>query len=167
MPSTLKAQYGSDNQTITITLASLANSSGGSAQQSSEIDNTANLYLDALVLLSIKTGSGGLTTGTINVYAFGSVDSSQGSPHRTEGAGASNNGITLTTPPNARLIGIINAPASSAVTYNGGPFSVAAAFGGILPEKWGIIVQNQTGTAFDATAGNHFAAYQGILAQGT
>ena len=39
-----KAKYGSSNQTITVTLASLAN---GSLRESTAIDNSSNLFLDA------------------------------------------------------------------------------------------------------------------------
>jgi hypothetical protein len=43
--------------------------------------------------------------------------------------------------------------------------SVAAAFGGVLPERWGIIVENKTGGALDSTEGNHAKLWQGVLGQ--
>src|SRR6266511_865011 len=157
--TTQKAQFGTNGQTLTCTLASLANAA---ARQSIEVDNGTNLYLDALVMLKVKSNAAGtLATGYVAVYAYATVD--QGTT-RTEAAGATDAGITLTVPPNARLIGIINVVAN-AVTYVGGPFSVAQAFGGILPERWGIIVQNQSGAALDATEGNHAKLWQGVYQQ--
>jgi hypothetical protein len=164
MAGDIKQKYGTDNQAINITLAGLANNA---ARQSDEVDNTTNLYQDALVALKIKSGATGTTTiGTINVYAYATVTVGAGSPWRTENAGAADAAITLTVPPNAKLIGIINVVANG-VTYNAGPFSVASVFGYILPEKWGIIVENKTGGALDATEANHDKRYQGCNSQYT
>jgi hypothetical protein len=67
---------------------------------------------------------------------------------------------TLTVPPNVVLIGRINVVANSA-TYIGGPFSVAAAFGGVLPDHWGIVIENKTGATLDASIGSSW--YQGVF----
>lgn len=157
----LKLKYGTNNQTITITVASLANNG---ARQSTEIDNSSNLFQDALVTVKVKSGASGTTsTGTVNVYAFGTTD---GGTTRTENAGASDAAITLTSPPNARLMGVVNVVAN-ATTYVGGPFSVAQVFGGVLPDHWGIIVENKTGGTLDSTGGNHSVTYQGVYGQYT
>lgn len=148
--------YGTSNQAITITIASLAN---GSSRQSTIVDNTSNLFTDALVLLKIKTGaSGTTTTGVVTVYAFGTTDN--GTTY-SENAGASDAAITLTSNPNVRLVGVINCVAN-ATTYYSPVFSIASAFGGVLPAKWGIIINNGTGGALDSTGGNHSAVYQGV-----
>ena len=39
---------------------------------------------------------------------------------------------------------------------------VASAFGGVMPEKWGVVIQNDSGAALSATAGDHDLGYQGI-----
>lgn len=161
MAGDIKQKFGSNNQTITISLGSLANTS---ARQSTEIDNSSNLFRDALVSVKVKSGaSGTATTGIVNVYAYATTD---GGTTRTENAGASDAAITLTSPPNAILIGVI-AVVANATTYYGGPFSVARAFGGVLPEKWGIIIENRCGGTLDATGGNHAVTYQGVLDQYT
>jgi hypothetical protein len=41
---------------------------------------------------------------------------------------------------------------------------VAAAFGGVLPEKWSIAIRNYTNLTLDATEGNHKKIYQGVYA---
>ncbi len=152
--SNVKTAYGSNNQAITITLTSLANNA---QRQSTAIDNTANLFLDALVFLKIKSGAAS-GTGYFNVYAYGTSD---GGTTYSDGATGTDGTITLTSPPNMRLIGVVNMVAN-AVTYEGGPFSVAAAFGGVLPDHWGIVVENKSGAAFDGTTAS--AWYQGAYA---
>jgi hypothetical protein len=155
MSSAVKSAYGSNNQGITITLASLANSG---ARASTVVDNTVNVFLDALVSLVIKTGASGVvSTGSVNIYAYGTTD---GGTNYSDGATGTDAGITLTSPPNAKIIGV-GSLVANATTYKIGPFSVAAAFGGVLPDHWGIIVQNNTGGSFDSTEGNHTKDYQG------
>lgn len=161
MGGNVKQAFGSSNQAITVSLASLGN---GSARASTVVDNSSNDYQDALVAVSVKSGASGVSSsGVVNVYAYGTAD---GGTTYTDGATGSDAGITLTSPPNVRLIGQINVVAN-ATTYKGGPFSVAAAFGGILPDHWGIIIENKSGAALDSTEGNHLKVYQGVYTQYT
>lgn len=154
----IQTQYGTANQAITCTIASLTT---GSARSSAAVDNTANLFLDALVQLVIKSGaSATVATGYVNIYAYGTTDDGTTYP---EGAGT-DTGVTLTVPPNVRLIGVLNVVAN-ATTYKSEPMSVAAAFGGVLPKKWGIIIENQSGGTLDGTEGNHLKIYQGVYGQ--
>jgi hypothetical protein len=160
MAADLKLKYGTDNQTITITLASNANNV---VQASTVVDNTANLYKDALVMVKIKTNASGTSaTGYLNLYFFGTVDTA--GPTYPEGATGTDGTVTLTAPPNLPPPVIMNAVAN-ATSYTAGPFSVRQAFGGSMPEKWGVIIENKTGAALDSTAGNHKVIYQGQLEQ--
>ncbi len=70
--------------------------------------------------------------------------------------------VTLTSPPNIRVLGVINANANS-TTYTSNPFSVASIFGGKLPDHWGVVFENETGATLDASVGSIW--YQGIQAQ--
>ena len=161
MAGDIKNKYGANNQTITITLASLGN---GSERQSTAIDNSTNVFQDVLVFVKAKSGASAVSAaGYLNVYAFGSVD---GGTTYSENAGASDAAITLTNPPNVPFIGQVNMVAN-ATSYYAGPFSVAQAFGGSLPDHWGIIIENKTGAALDATGGNFAVIYQGVLSQYT
>lgn len=155
--STTKALYGTNNQAITCTITSLANNG---QQGSAAIDNTTNLYIDALVQVKVKTNAAGTSSGGyINVWGYGTAD---GGTDYSDGVTGTNASQTLTVPPNVKLIGTISAVANS-TTYVGGPFSVAAAFGGILPDHWGIVVENKTGAALDAAVGSSW--YQGVQTQ--
>ncbi len=157
MSTTNKMLYGTANQSLTCTITSLANNG---QRGSAYVDNTSNLFLDALVFVKVKTASSSTSsTGTVNVYAYGSVD---GATTFSDGVGGTNAGVTLTSPPNVRLVGVVNCVANS-TTYYGGPFSVSLAFGGVLPAYWGIVVENKTGATLDASTGS--AYWQGITTQ--
>jgi hypothetical protein len=154
--SNVKTAYGTNNQAITCTITSLANNG---QRQSTAIDNSSNDWLDARVFVKVKSNASGTSaTGFVNVYAYGTSD---GGTTYSDGATGTDGSITLTSPPNMRLIGVINVVAN-AVTYNGGPFSVAAAFGGVLPDHWGIVIENKSGAALDASVGSSW--YQGAYA---
>lgn len=156
----IKINYGTEAQAVTITLSSLATSS---ARQSVPVDNTSNVFLDALVMAKIVSSTAGTAaTGYVNVYAFGTVNST--TPLYTDGATTSDAAITMTSPPNMRLIGVLNVVATAS-TYIGGPWSVAPAFGGVLPSHWGVVVENKSGGNLDSTATAHGVYYQGISAQ--
>lgn len=157
MASTFKSQYGTANQTFTITFTSLADAA---ATQSDAIDNSTDLLLDALIQVIATTGASGTSTlGAINVYVFGTAD---GGTTYSGGAGASAGAITLSAPPNIPAIGLINANVDS-TTYKSPLFSVAHFFGGNMPQKWGIVIENKTGHALAGS--NCSAFYQGIYQQ--
>ena len=108
--SDIKSKYGSNNQAITCTFTSLANNG---QRSSAALDNSSNLFLDALVSVKVKTNaSGTLATGYVNVYAYATTDGGT-----TYGGGEANMGtdagVTLASPPNLVLIGTINAVANS------------------------------------------------------
>lgn len=160
--ASVKTAYGADAGAITITMASLADSSTA-GRESTAIDNGTDLFLDALVQGKIKTQNSGAIAApsAVLVFAYGTADAAGGVYSDTvTGTDAA---ITMNSPTQLRLIGMIHAAAIN-TTYKGGPWSVAQAFGGRLPEKWGIVVQNDTGTALSATEGDHDFWYQGVYA---
>lgn len=155
--ATTKPLYGTNNQSITCTITSLANNG---QQGSAAIDNTSNLFLDALVQVQVKSAAAATSaTGYVNIWAYGTAN---GGTNYTDAVTGTNASQTLTSPPNVIKIGVINVVANS-VTYVGGPFSVAAGFGGILPDHWGIVVENKSGATLDASVGS--AWYQGVQLQ--
>lgn len=154
----VKTAYGTNGQTITCTLASLAS---GSAREATAIDNRTNKWLDALVRLNAKTQNSGSISASdpwIYVYAYGTNDDGTTYPDTVTGTDAA---ITLNTVSQLQLLGAIWVGAINTV-YKGGPWSVASAFGGVLPALWGIVVRNNCGTALSATEGDHLKLYQGV-----
>lgn len=152
MTTTNKISYsggGSTPTAITITLNSLAS---GAARQSAAIDNTSTLYLDALVAVTFAVGTVA-SPNNVYVYAASSADGTNwmgcGSGN-IDGVTGLDAAITLGSPTNLRLVGVVNAPTST-LTYVSPLFSVAAAFGGVLPSHWSLIVSNTAGVAFNAS----------------
>lgn len=159
MATTFQSLYGASNQAITITLASLASAA---ARASTVIDNSVNLYLDALLQLTTKSGASGVSaTGYISVYGYGSAD---GGTTYGEGITGTDANVTLTNPNNLPFITSFNMVAAATV-YSIPALAIARAFGGILPQKWGIVVVNNSGHALDATEGNFAKFYQGYSQQ--
>jgi hypothetical protein len=153
----LKLQYDAATA-ITLTLTSLAS---GAARQSAKVDNTTNLYLDALIEpAAIKTATGTLATGAVvSIYAYGSIDGT------TWADGLTGSDAAWTPPTNitGRLIAQVPIDtAATAKTFNSA--SVALAFGGTLPPFWVIAAVNSTGLALDGAAGGS-VSYAGVKTQ--
>ncbi len=130
--ATLKPQYGSKTS-ITISLNSLAN---GSVATSNAIDNSSNLYQDALVEITISGTAA--TNAYCDVRLLASEDNS-----------------TWGTWESAIKLGTIDL----SVTPNTGHFSIYGVLGA-MPKYWKIAVKNVTGNVL-AASGNS-ASYQGI-----
>jgi hypothetical protein len=140
---------------ITITLASLGSAS---AQECTAIDNSSNLYLDALLYLSIKlqnSAPGG--EKCIKVFFYASHDGT----NYTDNATGSNAAVTLRSPTN--LVGpyIIQTPTAD-LTYKV-VIPVAQFFGGVLPKRWGFVIYNASGVTLSATEGDHTKEYAGVF----
>jgi hypothetical protein len=156
----IRNKYGTSNQAITITLNSLANDG---KRESAAVDNSTNLFLDALVQVKIATNASNDSTGdkSVYIYACGTADSGT-----TYSGNASGTDSSFGTDPqqiqNCKLVGVVYAPTANK-TYESDLMSIANAFGGKLPQKWGIIGHNKTGYALNSSGNSAF--YQGILAQ--
>jgi hypothetical protein len=155
----LKQAFGSSTA-ITATLASITGA--GAARESTVVDNGTNLFLDVMVYVAVKLQAGSPSGDrAIFIWAYASEDGT----NYTDNATGSDAAITLRVPTNLRPLGTINTPDSGGLTYKSGPMSLAAAFGGVIPRKWGIVVQNLTGVTFSATEGDHAKSYTGIYYQ--
>lgn len=159
MATTFKALYANAGSALTVSLNSLATNG---YRQSDEVDNTTVLALDSQIILYIQTtASGVVATGYVPVFAFGQVGDA--TPIRTDTMGAAD--AAVDKPANSRLIGVLQANSTNG-TYAGGPWSVAAAFGGVLPRKWGVIVGNVTGAAFSNASSANQCFFINIQGQG-
>jgi hypothetical protein len=69
MAGDIKNKYGTNNQTITCTITSLATAG---FRGSTAIDNSSNVFVDALVQVKVKANASGTSsTGFADVYAYG------------------------------------------------------------------------------------------------
>jgi hypothetical protein len=153
--ASIKEAFG-PSTSFTITLNTLA-SSATAARESTVVDNTSDLYLDALVYVQVNVATGTIANDKcVYVYAYSSVDGT----NYVDNVTGSDAAITLNDPTNLRLIGVISVPTQS-TTYKGPAMSVAAAFGGVLPPKWGIVVRNYSGIALGSSSS---ASWRGVYA---
>lgn len=154
--------------TFTITLASLASDANLSTGRSgAAVDLTAisPVPVDVLVGGKISLSSASTTTvaaGKIEVWAAGSVDGTVYSGGlSTADAGATFAGsekfnlklltaIAVTTTP---------VPVTTGQPYDFGPFSLAQAFGGVLPLEFNLFVVQNTAAALNGTSSNHAITY--------
>lgn len=157
----------SANTAITIDLSSLAGSSSFLAGvESTEIDNTTNVYEDVIVTVDaiVSHASTAPTVGQlIAVYVWGS-DASIAS-NTIDTLDGTSSAETLA---HASVLNSLRFAASAEVTvataalsYYILPFSVAALFGGNMPKFWGLYVtHNHTGALAAAQSG--LFSYTGV-----
>lgn len=153
--ATLKETFSSPT-TMTITLASLASSTTGVGRQSDLVDNSSNRYVSANVYVKVTVGTSPTANTPIYVYLLRS-DNNGGSQLVTDGAGASDAGLTVK---NAQLLGVITCTATTSDVAYIEAFDTSS-FGPLGPE-WGIAVVNSTGVALNSTTGNHSVTYVGV-----
>jgi len=152
---------GASNLTITSWGTGLAADQWGF---SAIVDNTTNKYIDALVGGLLEVGTTTPAAGdSLDVYAYGSYDEATSTAltgaidalyagtdtEETEGTDFQKENLKLLT----------SVSAEANVGYHWGPVSVAQAFGGILPPKWGLVLHNN-GSA--TMASGSVAEYNGI-----
>jgi hypothetical protein len=127
----------------------------GSCWQLAAVDNTSNKYIDAIVRAVFPSSA--YSSGpypSVRLWVYGSEDGTNYTYPATGADGV----ITLPSPHNFALLGIQVGYPGAAVHAH--PMSVAAAFGGFLPRKWGIIVDNTL--SYLHLANNPTIEYSGV-----
>ena len=158
-------------QAITITLASLANDSSNflAGRESTQVDNTTNVDLDHLVSGVIRAGTTPTVNNRIEIWAYAPRRVASGTPTYPDVFDGTNSDETATSRnvlfSALRLLHTIIVDATSDRDYFIPPTSVAALFGGQLPQFWGLFVINGSGVALNATGGNHVIEYLRVQAQ--
>lgn len=92
----LIAKYGASTA-FTITLASLASSTSGVGRQTSMVDNSTTRFRAVRVYGKFTLGT--TPTGNKGVYLYALFGDANGTPHRTDGAGASDAALTVLNAP--------------------------------------------------------------------
>lgn len=125
---------------------------GGEQASSAIVDNTSNKYDDALVGGTITFGASHVDGDIVSIYAWGNYDIAT-STDLTGGigtlfAGADQEEIDGTdiTLRNMYLLTTVVCDAASNVQH-WGPIAIAPSFGGVLPEKWGLLADNEDASA--------------------
>lgn len=148
----------SSNTTITMDLSALASSSTFVAgRESTQIDNTTNLYVDALVQGKYICGTTPTLPCELRVYVWGAHTSLATTAIDTlDGTDSAETLTNTTVLANAlvlaRVAGVL--VNTTNITYNIAPFSVAALFGGVMPKFWGLYVAHNQTAALKTDANN-------------
>jgi hypothetical protein len=163
MTTTIKASYGTETPIVVTGVASLANLA---VWQLAVIDNSVNLFLDVMLEFAFKLQAGA-PSGPINLYGYAGIG---GAAARYSSNIDGTNKLGALGVPNDLAL-LATRDCNDGIVGSGGTAilvvpSLAAYFNGILPAKWGILVENQSGFAFSATAGDHAGNYRGLQAQG-
>ena len=153
--STVKPLYASPT-TITITQAGLTNNS---YRQSTVFDNSTTRYEDGLLGGSIQVGTTPTDKTTIEIFLYGTFDGT----NYTAGCSGTDSAYTADGEEGLLpLVAIIYVDTTSNQDYVWGPISVAAAFGGVMPQKFGVVVQNKSGVTTHATGTNNVVKFTGV-----
>jgi hypothetical protein len=147
----------SANTTITIDLANLGSSATWVAgRESSQIDNTTNKYVDALVSGFVSVGTTPTANTQIIVYVWGSdVSLATTAIDALDGTDSAETLTNVGIRDALRVGAVINVPAATSdVAYPVLPFSVALLFGGHMPKFWGLYVAHNTGVNLRNSAVN-------------
>ena len=165
--ASVKQAFGSATA-FTKTNANLA-TSATAGWMSNAIDNSSNLYLDALVtaeLAAVNTAPA--NSKAIFMFAAGIVDTA-GSAYTSAGDGTPSGSegtltfadVTANAIPMPRL-GTIPYPVQNKA-LNGGPWSVARCFGGSLPPKWLVAMINHSGMTLSVTNIKYIEKYMTVV----
>ena len=152
--ASVKNAYGTADQSVTITFNSLT---CATARQSTVVDNSSNLYTDAIVQVDTKAGT---STPSSDKAVYVYVYATTGGTTYPEGLTGSDAAYSIKTPCNLKLAAVIcETTAAETLTVQ---FSLASCFGGLMPAKWGVVIYNVTGQALGSTGNT--VTYQGVYA---
>lgn len=129
-----------------ITVTGLSSLASATYVTSNQLDNTTNQPVDMLVELAATPGTVSGNKQAI-LFAIASLD---GTNYQT----GPTSGTTTTDEPDLTYIGTL--PLNTNTTLQRKTFSVASAFGGVLPPFLKFVVKNDSGAAF--TTGTVFAS---------
>ena len=158
--TTVKALYSASGAGTSITWTSANTLASGGVAGCLAIDNTTNLYVDAMVMIQVGVGVVAAPK-SIDIWGSLSEDGSTylGNPSGTDNYTGTDAALTaLGAPP--VFYGPFTHPTNTAsITTKIVIPSVRDLFGGlVLPKKWGLIIVNNSGVAFTSLS----AEYTGV-----
>ena len=148
--SEIKDKFSS-SASLTLTPASLASSTAGVGRQSTMVDNSTTRYGRITLYVKITVGTTPTAARSIRIYFL--RGDQNGTPHRTDGAGTSDAGLTVK---NATLVGALYVDVATSDLPYYGEFVVDAP-----GPEWGVCIVHDTGVNLNATGGNHWVNWVG------
>lgn len=137
-------RYGA-TELLNMTVNSLAN---GTYRQSSGVVNTSGWTDYAYSCKLSGPTSSTSTNGYVAFWALGS--SNNGASYTEGGSGIDASFVPASSPLNMAKLGFVSIGANNTVV-EAGPFSVAAAFNGVMPRNFQIVIGNFTGATLNST----------------
>lgn len=155
---------GTHTAFVTTSLNTLA-SSATAGWKSAMVDNTGILALDYELNITLPTANTAPANDkAVYIYLYGGYyDGSAW--HYTDGGTATiingtEGAYTIASPNDLILFKVLNYTTQQMILKMGGQF-IARAFGGRMPDAWGLVIVNFTGAAFVAT--NLQVAYKSYM----
>ena len=138
-----------------LTASALNSLASGAYVSAGTINHSTNDPLDVLVEVNVTPGT---VAGNKQVLVF-----AKASLDGTNFSTGPESGTTTTDEPNLVFVGSV--PCGTNATLQRAVFSLAAAFGGVLPQQSKIICKNDTGAAL-ASSGHavHYSEIKGVSA---
>lgn len=154
----------STSTTITIAPENVASSSTFvDGVESAVIDNSTNKYVDAIVSGRWTCGTTPTTNTQCLIYVLAQRNDTPAYPDVFDGTSSAE---TVTSAGVGRgflkLAAICDVDSATSDRAYDVTFSVAALFGGVMPQRWSLFVTHNSGVNSNSTAGNHVWSYQGI-----
>ena len=156
------------DQIIVLDAVSVGN---GSYESSDSIENIVEKYLDCLIGGSVRVATV-VADGTFSILAYANWSGST-TPQYSGGLDGVSGPITWGTTPSTssvegfnqlRILGTVSVDTTDDDNdIEFGPFSLASAYGGVVPRDWGIVLLNETGVALHGTQTNTKFRYTGVL----
>lgn len=129
---------GTRTSLTTSAMNSLAN---GTYVSAGTLNHTTNYPLDVMIEVKVTPGT---VSGNKQVVVF-----AKASLDGTNFQSGPESGTTTTDEPNLKFIGTV--PCGTSSTAQTGVFSLASAFGGVLPQQTKIVLKNDSGAALAAS----------------
>lgn len=141
MATVTKITYGTSTA-ITITAPA---SSATVGQCCAAVDNSSNLFDDALVTIQVVQPNSAMANDKgWYIYLYGSEDGTNYNISTNEMASPGTNAACTPDVPTNLLGPLFLSTITQNKTYTY-VFSVAGFFGGVLPKKWGVVLRNYSG----------------------
>lgn len=157
MTTTVNPAYAGPT-TITMDLTALgASATFVAGRESTQVDNTSNKYIDAMVFGRFVVGTTPTLPCQLNIYLWGADVSLGTTPIDVLDGTDSAETLTNTTVLTDALILARFSPIlvnTSNITYDIAPFLVAPYFGGVLPLFWGLFASHNMTAALKTDAAN-------------
>jgi hypothetical protein len=150
--------------TITIAPENVASSSDFTAGvESAVVSNVSDKYVDVLVSGFWTSGTTPTVNTTVAVYAYSVQDDAPTYQDVFDGTSSAETVTGGNINSVVRLLGALSVTTNTSNrAYHLAPSSVAQAFGGVMPQRWGLFIAHNTGVNSNSTAGNHVWKMQGI-----